>query len=527
MWEDDLTGAVKFRARWLVRSSDLSKEALSRLRTGRRRSAGDGSGGEEKPDLKGNSLPDQCRETDDDDEVFLTTKEEDLDADAIVKPVAISVAASATIDTLRKPKRKAGPRLTHAFDASSGDFTPVKDTHAIITRARARQTEGLASASSVSENSAAGKGGKPVAQSRPWFLPKRKGRQAAGRGWDMVETPVRGTSKEQDSSVSNGDPSVATDSEDRGVEQGEHQEGSDDNDDNDDENKSSRVSDAAVASASPASAANSSDQAFTPRKSGRQKKLQRSPNGREAVEVPWHGRRPGVSEVERQGPPRPARFRRLVMTAADPPRTRRLAMPSADTAGAAAKCAGGGAVPHAANVRGSPGSVRTRRSSAGAAGAPPSLMGSSTAPTAKLILSGKRKRTPTAKRMEGDNESCEVEAPDFIPPRRTLVGEDHQVDVPDLLPAEDRSKAAAAGRAEGTGAEMVSGSARPSGRFSRVSVEERPGKEGLVCCLYTFRRGCEYCSVLLPRVSPYLLGQRANCCSPAFSKKHVEKENKA
>ncbi|CBJ28284.1 expressed unknown protein [Ectocarpus siliculosus] len=451
MWEDDLTGAVKFRARWLVRSSDLSKEALSRLRTGRSRSAGDGSG-EEEPDLKGNSLPDQSRETDDDDgEVFLTTKEEDLDADAMVKPVAISVAASATIDTLRKPKRKTGPRLTHAFDASSGDFTPVKDTHAIITRARARQAEGLASASSVPENSAAGKGSKPVAQGRPWFLPKRKESQAAGRGRDMAETPARGTSREQDSSVNNGHPSVATDSEDRGIEKDEHQEGSDDNDD---EKKSSRVSDAAAASAPPASADSSSDEAFTPRKSGRQKKLRQSPNGREAVEVPWHGRRPGVSEVERQGPPRPARSRRLVMTAADPPRTRRLAMPPADTAGAAAKCAEGGAVPHAADVRGSPGSVRTRRSAAGAAGAPPSLMGGSTAPTAKLILSGKRKRTPTAKRMEGDNESCEAEAPDFIPPRRTLVGEDHQVDIPDVLPAEDRSKAAAAGRAEGTGAEM-------------------------------------------------------------------------
>ncbi|CAM9492001.1 unnamed protein product [Ectocarpus sp. 6 AP-2014] len=314
MWEDDLTGAVKFRARWLVRSSDLSKEALSGLRTGRRRSAGDGSGGEKEPDLKGNSLPDQSRETDDDGEVFLTTKEEDLDAEAIVKPVAISVAASATIDTLRKPKRKTGPRLTHAFDASSGHFTPVKDTHAIITRARARQAEGLASASSVPEKSATGKGSKPVAQGRPWFLPKRKEIQAAGRGTGVVERPARGTSKQQESSVSNGDPSVATHSEDRGVEKDEHQEGSDDNDDSDDEKKSSRVSDAAAASASPASADNSSDEAFTPRKSGRRKKLRQSPNGREAVEVPWHGRRPGVSEVERQGPPRPARSRRLVMT---------------------------------------------------------------------------------------------------------------------------------------------------------------------------------------------------------------------
>ncbi|CAM9504228.1 unnamed protein product [Ectocarpus sp. 12 AP-2014] len=464
MWEDDATGAVKFRARWLVRSSDLSKEALSRLRSGRRRSAGDGSGGEEKPDLKGSSLPDQSRETDDDDEVFLTTKEEDLDADAIVKPVAISVAASATIDTLMETKRKTGPRLTHAFDASSGDFTPVKDTHAIITRARARQAEGVASTSSASENGAAGTDSKPVAQGRPWFLPKRKGRQAAGRGRDMVETPARGTSKEQDSSFSDGDPSVATDSEDRGVEKDEHQDGSDDNDD---EKKSSRVSGAAAASASPTSADNSSDEAFTPRKSGRQKKLRQSLNGREHVEVPWHGRRPGVSEVGRQGSPRPARSRRLVMTSADPPRTRRLAMPPADTAGAAAKCVGGGAVPHAADVRASPGSVRTRRSAAGAAGAPPSLMGSSTAPTAKLILSGKRKRTPTAKRMEGDNESCEAEAPDFIPPRRTLVGKDHQVDIPDLLPAEERSKAAAAGRAEGTGAEMVWQSVRDWDPHSR------------------------------------------------------------
>ncbi|CAM9432272.1 unnamed protein product, partial [Ectocarpus sp. 12 AP-2014] len=69
--------------------------------------------------------------------------------------------------------------------------------------------------------------------------------------------------------------------------------------------------------------------------------------------------------------------------------------------------------------------------------------------------------------MEGDNESCEVEAPDFIPPRRTLVGEDHQVDIPDLLPAQDRSKAAAAGRAEGTGAEMVWQSVRDWDPHSR------------------------------------------------------------
>lgn len=480
MWEDDLTGAIKFRARWLVRSSDLSKEALSRLPTSRRRSAGDGSDGEQKPDLKGNSSPDQSRETDDDDDdddvIFLTAKEEDLDADAIVKPVAISLAASATIDTPRKPKQKTGPRLTHAFDASSGDFTPVKDTHAIITRARARQAEGLASASNVSEESAAGKGGKPAAQGRPWFLPKRQERLAAGRSRDVVATPVRGTREEKASSSSNGNPSVATESEGRGVEKDEDQVG----DDNDHRKESSGGSDAAAASAPPASAVNGSDEVFTPRKSGRLKKLQQSPDGREAVGVPWHGRSPGVSEIERQGPPRPARSRRLVMPAAGPPRTRRLAMPPADTAGATAKCTGGGggAAPHPAGVRGSPGSVRTPRSSAGAAGAPPSLIGSSAAPTAKL-MSGKRKRTPTAKRMEGVNESCEVEAPDFIPPRRTLVGEGHQVDIPDLLPAEDRSKAAATGRAEGAGAKMVSGSAWPSRWFPRVSVELPPGNEGL------------------------------------------------
>lgn len=183
MWEDTFTGVFKFRGRWLVHSSHLPEEAFARLQAAR-------SGTETTSAMKGVSPPpSKYADHFDGDEVFLTDKVVDLDISIIVKPLALFVDDTAKIPPT--VKNKVGPRLTHAFDASSGDFIAVGRTDAILKRARARCAEAFARASILAEEAAAAKSGKPVTRSSGWLLPKRSTKLATvgpreNGGWGVT-----------------------------------------------------------------------------------------------------------------------------------------------------------------------------------------------------------------------------------------------------------------------------------------------------------------------------------------------------
>ncbi|CAM9743090.1 unnamed protein product [Ectocarpus sp. 6 AP-2014] len=172
MWEDTFTGLFKFRARYLVYASDLPEDAIARL--GKARLAFEGKGttgsnsGVEVASASNPSSPLSKRDQKaDDDEVFLTDKREDLDAVLIDKPVTLCVGIRD--DSPAGWKRNLGPRLTHSFDASSGEFTPVERTDAIAKRARIRLVEAVARASRRAEE-----GSQRAMQSSGWLLPKRR-----------------------------------------------------------------------------------------------------------------------------------------------------------------------------------------------------------------------------------------------------------------------------------------------------------------------------------------------------------------
>lgn len=136
MWEDMFTGARKFRARWLTHLSDLPEDSVSRLNTARRAWA---TG---NPKINGGvrNIGGKVLYTDDtsNDELFLTSRMEDIEVSSIVQPVALPAVGRTTTKKNGVLKRKAGPWLTHAFDDLTGEFDPLDKSDGIFRRARAR-----------------------------------------------------------------------------------------------------------------------------------------------------------------------------------------------------------------------------------------------------------------------------------------------------------------------------------------------------------------------------------------------------
>ncbi|CBN75502.1 expressed unknown protein [Ectocarpus siliculosus] len=177
MWEDTFTGLFKFRARYLVYASDLPEDAIARLGKDRlafedKGTTGSNSGVKVASASNPSSPLSKRDQKADDDEVFLTNKREDLDAVLIDKPVTLCVGIRD--DSPAGWKRNLGPRLTHSFDVSSGEFTPVECTDAIAKRARIRLVEAVARASRRAEEVAAADSGQRAMQSSGWLLPKRR-----------------------------------------------------------------------------------------------------------------------------------------------------------------------------------------------------------------------------------------------------------------------------------------------------------------------------------------------------------------
>ncbi|CAM9323331.1 unnamed protein product [Ectocarpus fasciculatus] len=444
MWEDTFTGLFKFHARWLVHSSDLPEDAFARLQAARRAFAG-----EEQP----GSVNESREETEMKNEVFLTTKREDLDVRAIAKPITLSVATTAA-ERATEPKRNMGPRLTHAFDASSGDFIPVEPTDAIVKRARARHAETATRASRLVEGTAAARSVKSATQSsNGWLLPNRRTRVStrtvsdAGTGSHAAAAAaasVRDTESEEGWSESGDDsgPDHPAKSDDMEWKQEDEESGGDDEDDSDSTCKDQQPFDA------------------PPRKSTRRKKPLLANDDDDDVKgvkrrVSASSPPPASGTPPAQNPPLSPR------STTHAKRPRRLAMPPVEgNPSLSARLDLGKtdqSLPPTAADSGVTGKdrrpSRIRTASAGAAEksppeATPSPSGGEEGPASsvkrRLSIAGKRKRGRPAKTA--------VEESDY-PPRRTLIGDGHQADIPDLLPAEERK--AAAPPPAGTGAKMV------------------------------------------------------------------------
>ena len=173
MWEDTFTGAFKFRARLLRHASDLPQDVLSRLCAARRTFSSDIRSS--KDDNRGGDGQVEYNE------VFLTPKLEDLEVQLIVRPVTLSVTPSPETAIPVELDGKMRPRLTHTYDESTGDFSPVDDTDPIFKCARTRQSEAVDIASRANQKHGAAKNEAP-GKSTGWLLPKRSVFYRKGRG---------------------------------------------------------------------------------------------------------------------------------------------------------------------------------------------------------------------------------------------------------------------------------------------------------------------------------------------------------
>ncbi|CAM9209356.1 unnamed protein product [Scytosiphon promiscuus] len=432
MWEDTFTGACKVRARRLVYAADLPKDALARLQEARRAFPDENPAGS---DVARRHFHESNGDGEgfDADEVFLTADREELDVVRIVKPVTLSVGA-ATDEPPTKEKR--GPRLTHSFDASSGDFTPVEHTDAIAKRARARRAEAVVRASRLAEETAADSNGKPVVQSSGWLLPRQKstatavpgGIAPAKPGGNSTPTSVADSESEGNISDSSGPVQKALMPDDM---EWEKEEGESDGDSDGDSGSDSDPTDTKCQQPG--------DDGERPTRARTSSRL-RKPRALEDVG--------GVDRFHaetRQSSTSASSSSPLVTPEATPPaegvppvlrdttvkhqeatrkRPRRLAMPPIKEKPAAVAA------------------VATRQSKR------------------RPSIAGERKRgRPARATMEG------AERYDS-PPRRIVVGDNYQADIPDLLSAKEKKKDEVP-PAQGTGAKMVWRSIRKWDPLSR------------------------------------------------------------
>lgn len=443
MWEDAFTGMFKFRARWLAHALDLPKDALSRLKVARQALKC-------KSDENVNSSPGSLTKDEThlwydgvgDNEVFLTPRMEDLEVRFIVKPITLSVSTSTKTETLLERRGKMGPQLTQTFNECSGDFAFVEVTDPILKRAKSRRAEAVALASRVEQTNEAAKSGRPAINSNGWLLPKRGMYDRRGKGYGVDPKSLNEIGKGQGSSRNSGSGSATPPTPDNEVEGSDPEEpliSDDEWKEDDDSNGDTTDTDADLPKKTTAP-----EESFTPRKSARQQKSQRSPVC--GAEIKFD------SEVSTLSPPptivpSPQTRRRSPPTKRQgplPPRPRRLAMPAVagDTMLSLAN-AYSPTAPKAARP------VRTRLAT-GSLVKPPQATPrfSPKAVTGTMSrnpsIAGKRKRGGGAKMSEKDIES------DY-PIRDTRVGMEYQAIIPDVLPAEERTLPRT-----GTGARMVS-----------------------------------------------------------------------
>lgn len=417
MWEDAFTGECKFRARWLVHSSGLPKDAVLRLLAARQScQTTERKADQDTTSSNGGASSSEAEK----DEVFLTARQEDIPVAMITKPVTLCVAGT--------PPTTPGPCLTFAYDDVSSDFTPVDDTDPIVARALARQaTAAIAPALSGSNGTAVS----------GWLLPDGgaasggggRGNNADGSVSGNALSSARDTETETDSS--DGDSVGAEDPVSVGEEDWEM--GGQDEDEDTYVSGQGGEFDANNPATTPEHVfvGVEGENCSTSRKSDLSERCpsstRQSDNGmandstqENAAFAPPHGSScvPGTKANSESSPP---------------PRSRRLAMPPAE-GDAAAPAGATNKSPLYPSTRYS---MRARQS-----------VGARAMPASKRLFSGKRKRA--TKPPEEGSESEEE-----YPPRRTPVGEGFQADIPDLMPAEERETEKAAAAAEESGVPKV------------------------------------------------------------------------
>lgn len=424
MWEDTLTGVCKFHVRWLVHSSDVPK-AFTRLQAARRAIADQNKTGRSSDDeeIKGASQPSGHSDDFDGDEVFLTSKREDVDIQFIVKPVNISFTISTKLSAHSKDER--GPRLTHAFDASTGDFLPVESTDSSMKHPGARGVKAIAQRSKLSEEGLAANSEKNVKRSHRWLLPKQARSQAYASGGsgsgscELSNTTTAAMSvciSESEGEASNSDNSNAREEAPQadGIESGNEVGHGD----------SSDSTDADCPDAMLRAPARESNPLVDAENMKRPRYLFDQVDD-DVVDPP--AQQLAISLGEREGKDEESRRKR----------PRRLTMPPVDW------------------------------------GTSPSPLSSEQVPS----TSSPSKRRPSIRRGKARRRTVKVTAeetlePDY-PPRRTLVGEDYQVDIPDLLSVQERKRANVVSPA-GTGGKMVSRAHRHIiGEYCRVELETK------------------------------------------------------
>lgn len=467
MWEDIFTGVFKFRGRYLVHSRCLSEDVLCRLREDRRAVSGDGptSGGKSPIDSAG-----ARHDCESEDEVFLTPKAEDLEVQSIVHPVTLSVTVSAATTDPPARSGKIGPRLTHAFDESTGAFVPLGGKDAILTRARARQEE-AATSMTKPESEAADGNGKVQTSGRGksgWLPPtstafpsrtkrSRGGGSEDGRGRGGINRGRNGTHPSTGSVITRSiRHKTDANTSDEGGRGGNPDSTDEKGEQDDDSDGHTTGTDGEFASGK--GKADKLGSVASPRKSPRNRKPKLSPprdtDAEDGSQIQPRVSAPHLATT-------PERRRNVVLSATPvdrPPRPRRLAMPFAsDNPGLAPACESTTTSDANRPLVVGTSRVATRRSTSGAVATRPSrqLRSSSTEASStsevRPFISAKRKR---ADEPRGTTKAAAAYQSDY-PPRPTPVGKAYQAEIPDLLCAEDRNTSK-----PGTGARMVSPDAR-------------------------------------------------------------------
>ncbi|CAM9221840.1 unnamed protein product [Ectocarpus fasciculatus] len=461
MWEDTFTGSFKFRARYLVYASDLPDDAVAQLGEARRESEGKGRSGsmsDDKADspcnrkspLSERDHKAQCND------VFLTNKREDLDVVLIVKPITLRVGAHD--DLSAGWKYNVEPRLTHSFDACSGEFTPVERTDAIAKQARIRLVETVARGSRRAEEIAAAESDHPARQSTGWLLPRRRtkgppaAKGSAGRRGSVAAAASMGDT------VSDGEPSERESSKGEALKSDDPEWEKDDrdseypsdlSDSTDKRNHNPLKLEARKSSRRKKSLGQEYDQGVDP---SSEDTIQMNPSSPPLAV-------PAVTPPMRETPLVPQRA--AEQQGSLPRRPRRLAMPPVE--GMPSLSSRRSEELLSSSLTTTPpkagGSIQTRAGNTEVTFSSPTLSTSHRSAEASRDAGGatrsKCRRSIGVVRTRGFAKAAVdgVEKSDCAP-EQILVGNDYQADIPDLLSAEDR-KEEARSPAAGKGAKMV------------------------------------------------------------------------
>lgn len=471
MWEDTFTAACKFKARWLIRAGDLPEDAR-RSRKSRRESADD------KKDSGTPAKVKQRDEGDDEDEegdVFLTPRTEDVELRMVMKRANISVKGSGEAEGPPKRGGKLGLRLTHSFCRANGEFAELSDGDAVVVRARARQAEAIAAAaaSGVSSGSDKESGSVKRGSTADGWLPQ-KGKSLAtrgrgrGRGRGAGRSSSRGGTRTRVSNSRSQSPANVPEQD-----ASEESEPGPDPDDEPWEEGDDGVTDSdsdadfasSYGSVNVSPNTSKEDERNELKKTGRQRRSQRTSGASEndpAGEVHTNGEdTPRSSTTSSQQMPRRPRAPATRRQGPLPPRPRRLAMPPAIVQGIPKGNGSSGSRMSTLYASRSTPPMKTRLGT---------VVKERVSPSQSTERDTDTERPPYKRRKAVTLGKVLSMGPSDCPQRSTPVGKEYQAEIPDLLPPEKRKQLQAAGR----GPASQAGKGNAARQVSHVALTPNP-----------------------------------------------------